>query len=262
MSNARFAYVFYATNDVYALGALVAIKQLKHLQVQDEIEFVILHLSLSDHILVKIEEMEVIAKPVSPLNFYSPDNHYKDCLIKLRVFHLIQYDRIVFLDADSLPLKNLDHLFTLPFKESIAAPRAYWLPQPFITSLLLVVNPSLILWNQVQKYFETAEENNLYDMDIVNYAFKDEIHFLPDTYACLNTEWEDQNRPFYFDSPEHNYDEEIKVVHFSALGKPWSHHPTDVPNLRPQAHPIFYKLWLDWWKIYASLFDQDFIIKE
>ena len=60
----------------------------------------------------------------------------------------------------------------------IAAPRAYWLQKPFVTSLLLVVKPSLRLWNRVKQHFGNALEKQFYDMDIINLEFKDEIYVL------------------------------------------------------------------------------------
>jgi len=189
------------------------------------------------------------------LPYYLDGDYFKDCLIKLRIFQLTQYDRIVYLDADSIPLKSLDHLFSLPFNEMIAAPRAYWLPQPFVTSLLLVVKPSLMMWNRVKQHFGTAFEKRDYDMDIINLEFKDEIYYLPDEYGCLNSEWEDKDFTYHFGNPEKN-SEKIKVVHFSALGKPWFYHPDKVDYLRPNAHPRFRILWEKWWST------RDQIIKE
>jgi len=154
-----------------------------------------------------------------------------------------------------MPLQSLDHLFTLSFREQMAAPRAYWLPQPFVTSLLLVVAPSPGMWNRVERHFGTAYENKHYDMDIINLEFGEETFYLPDEYACLNSEWEDVERPFHFGDPEDSY-ERIQVVHFTALGKPWWYHPDTVRRLRPRAHPIFYDLWERWWLLREQLIEE------
>ena len=37
-------------------------------------------------------------------------------LTKLHVFRLTQYSKIIFLDADVLPVRPLSHLFTLPYE--------------------------------------------------------------------------------------------------------------------------------------------------
>jgi FkbM family methyltransferase len=244
-SKNRFAYVFYATDDKYAIAVLVAAMLLKEIGVRDDIDFVLLHLPIKNYILYTMHQMDINTIQVQKLPRVH-NNYFRYCLIKLKIFTLFHYDRVIFLDADTLPLKNLDHLFTKPVSEPISAPRAYWLPQPFVTSLLLVVKPSLELWKRAEQHFDTAFEKKYYDMDIINFEFKNEINFLPDEYGCLNSEWEDINTPFHFGDPEKNFDK-INVVHFTALGKPWSYHPKMVRKLRPNAHPIFYDLWEKWW---------------
>ena len=194
-----------------------------------------------------MQDMGIITQEVEPLRFVY-GKYYRDCLMKLRIFQLIQYHRIVFMDTDTMPLNSLDHLFDLPVPIDIAAPRAYWLKQKCVTSFLLVVRPSLEMWNRVQKHFESAFEKRYYDMDIINLEFKDEMWFLPDEYGCLNSEWESMDGPFHFGPPEESY-RSIKIVHFSAVGKPWFYCPEKVRQLRPHAHPNFYDLWETWWKM-------------
>jgi len=154
-----------------------------------------------------------------------------------------------------MPVKNLDHLFSLSFDEVIAAPRAYWLKQPWVSSLLLVIKPSLSLWHRAEQHFKAAGQKKLYDMDIINIEFKKEIYYLPDEYGCLNSEWEDKNSACHFENPEKSY-KDIYLVHFSALGKPWFYHPDKILLLRPNAYPGFYILWKKWWAL------RDLIIKE
>lgn len=255
----RFAYTFYATNDAYAIAVLVVVKQLKLLGARNDVDFVVLHLSISKYIQAKMDEMGIITKKVDPLR-YTYGMYYRDCLIKLKIFQLIEYERVVFLDADSIPLKNIDELFTLSFMEDIAAPHAYFFHKPFVTSLLLVVKPSIEMWNRVEKHFESAFEKKFYDMDIINLEFKDEIYFLPDEYACLNSEWAKKEKNFHFGDPDTSL-KKIKIVHFSELGKPWYYRPKKVKRLRPNAHPIFYDLWEKWWAIRSEILKERFKLK-
>jgi len=41
-------------------------------------------------------------------------NNWKNCFTKYKLFDLTEYDKIVFLDADIMVLKNLDDLFDKP----------------------------------------------------------------------------------------------------------------------------------------------------
>ncbi len=246
----HFAYVFYATNNTYAVAALVAIAFLKDLKPRDDIDLVVLHLPIASHILATMQRMGVFAKQVG----YLPlgPHPFKDSLIKFRIFEQFQYRRVVFLDADTLPLANLDHLFDLDFGEAVAAPRAYWLDQPCATSLLLVVKPSLSMWERVERHLETASVRLLADMEIVNLEFLNDIYYLPDEYACLNSEWEDRDAPHHFGVPSATH-RTVKLMHFTALGKPWSYSPAKVRRLRPNADPVFYDYWERWWRVREQL---------
>ena len=244
-SGNRLAHAFYATDDQYAVAVLVAAKLMRQFSSRQDIDFVVLHLNVSGYLLAMMREIGMITKRVAPLPIVF-NSYFRHCLVKLRILQLLQYDRVVFLDSDAIPLESLDCLFELPIKGDVAAPIAYWLPQPFATSLLMVAKPSSLAWNRVVQHFDTAYEMNYYDMDIVNAEFKNEMCYLPETFACLNSEWEDVDGPFHFGDPKTSF-QEIKVVHFSALGKPWFYEPIEVEQLRPHAHPTFYWLWERWW---------------
>ena len=71
----------------------------------------------------------------------SGDPVWAQSLTKLHLFGLTQYKRLIYLDADGLVLRNMDHLFSLP-DAPVAMPRAYWLSQPRMCNALAVVQPS------------------------------------------------------------------------------------------------------------------------
>ncbi|MGA7872175.1 MAG: glycosyltransferase [Candidatus Binatus sp.] len=243
----RFAYVFYATDDAYAAGAIIAATALRRTGAGRDIGFVFIYHGVSPAMVTRARHANFILREVEPLRF-TRGKYYRDCLTKLRIFQLVEYERVVFIDSDSLPLQNLDHLFTLPFAQTIAAPRAYWTRQFKATSLLLVVTPSMGNWDRVQRHFASAFEKRLYDMNIINLEFDDEIHFLADEYGCLNSEWCSATGPFYFGDAERAR-RMAMLVHFSHLGKPWFWRPEDAYRLLPTAHPIFHDLWADWWDL-------------
>ncbi len=57
-------------------------------------------------------------------------------LTKLHVFRLMQYEKIIFLDADVLPVRPLSHLFTLPHEFS-AVPDIGW-PDIFNSGVMVL----------------------------------------------------------------------------------------------------------------------------
>jgi xylan alpha-glucuronosyltransferase len=248
----RFAYAFYATNDAYAVAALVFARLLQQLGIRRDVDLLTLHLRVSRPLVEAMTAVGITPRRVPRLGSRSASplrlarrSPFRDSLTKLRVFELAEYDRVVFADVDAIPLKPLDYLFELPLSTAIAAPSAYWLPQPFWTSALLVLEPSNAPWSRVSRHLETTRGDRHYDMDVVNAEFAGEIDTLPAEVFCLNSEWEDQSRPGYFPEPIDAFSR-VSVVHFTALGKPWSFSPEEVRRLRPNAHPVFYDLWETW----------------
>jgi len=231
----RRAYAFYATNNTYAIAVIVFVHLLKRLGVPDAVDVVVLHLPLSARVLTVMRDMGIVTRQVTaPKSLHS--SNYRDCLLKLRIFELTDYDRVVYMETDAIPLRRLDSLLTFPFDEPVAAPVAHWLPQPFWNSFLLVVKPSDDLAARVSRHFESAAANKHYDMDIVNAEFAGEIRTLLQEFAWLDSEWEDRRLASVFSDPD-AAGTDVSLVQFTALGKPWSFSPDQVRRLRPDAHP-------------------------
>lgn len=87
---------------------------------------------------------------VEAVNAEAPDRHWLHSLTKLRAFQEWGYDHVVYFDADATPQTNLDHLFYLP-PAPLYAPNAYWLPQSFFASTLLVIEPNNATYDDMIK---------------------------------------------------------------------------------------------------------------
>jgi len=123
----------------------------------------------------------------------------------------------------------MDELFFLP-TTPVAMPRAYWLDRFFLSSLLVVIEPSEESWQRVQSAMENHEGND-YDMEILNKVFGNSALVIPPRrYALLTQTFghQDDEREAYLGSPSEEWNarevlEESKFVHFSdwPLPKPW-----------------------------------------
>ena len=159
-----------------------------------------------------------------------------DSFSKLYFSHLTQYDRVVYLELDCLVLKNLDHLFDIsPFPSTIAAPRAYWLPQPFFQSGgPLVIDPSDSTKKKFDEILSTPKSGYAGDMDWMNEQFKDSAVLLDGFYALLVGEWikGDGIQGFFgkkFSKTPREIMDMAVSVHFIANNKPWG---TTLDSLR------------------------------
>ncbi|KAI4620842.1 hypothetical protein J4E83_005204 [Alternaria metachromatica] len=112
----------------------------------------------------------------------------------------------------------------------LAMPRAYWLEQFFLSSQLIVIEPSEDSWQRVQSAMEHHEGHD-YDMDILNKVFGASTSVIPHRrYDLLTGEFRHQidQHEAYLGSPTERWNgrdavKEAKFVHFSdwPLPKPW-----------------------------------------
>lgn len=254
-----FAYVFYATDDVYACSALI---NAIHLRTTLNTAHPIYLLATSSVQQEYIERFtargfNVIISPAPPI--HTMMDYYDGSLLKLMAFGMYNFvphlRRVIIMDSDQLVLKNLDHLFHLP-SISLAAPRAYWLNDEKhihpLTSALMVIEQSPEIWAVVEEGLRTIAPE-VYDMDLVQALFGDSALVLPGHYTTLNSHWEAWDLPNWFtghgSGPETVPDYErswestdvrfqdlwrqVAVLHYTARGKPWSW--TGIP-LQKNAH--------------------------
>jgi len=155
--------------------------------------------------------------------------------VKLRLWQLEEFERVVFLDADTLVIRNIDRLFGYP--EFAAAPNLYESLIDFhrLNSGVFVARPALRTFEQM---LATLEEPGRFwrrtDQTFLE-AFFPEWHGLPYIYNTLQYVW--FNLPALWDWAH------IHVIHYQ-YEKPWeSPHPR-----REQLAPLIET----WWQVYAT----------
>ncbi|GIY39491.1 glycogenin-1 [Caerostris extrusa] len=121
MENGNFAFVTLATDDFYGSGALVLGHSLKLVQTKAKL-VVLITTGISARVVDKLRKRPELGVT----------------LTKLHCWNLTQFSKCVFLDADTLVLKNCDELFEKP--ELSAAPDVGW-PDCF-NSGVFVYQPS------------------------------------------------------------------------------------------------------------------------
>lgn len=197
LADEDFAYVFYATTNLYACSALVNIHRLRHLFQTRHPTYLLVSADVSAPYRATFEEdygVTIIEHEPPPL-VPGGAPYYRDVMLKLIGFKLHHWAprlrRIILLDSDQLVLQSLDHLFTqVPEDVEVAAPNAYWLlDEPIATSAMMVVSLSEPLWQRLNHSL-TNLVGDTYDMDLINAEFKDDMMLLPGNYVTLNSHWE------------------------------------------------------------------------
>jgi hypothetical protein len=282
-----FSYVFYATNDDYACSALVNVQRLQTLFRTTARIVLLATSSVSDPFLTafRSRNVTVFIHEAPPLADNSVE-YYQDVLLKLVSFKLHHFDpslkRILVLDADQLILRPLDDVFGFP-EVDVAAPRAYWVGKEAASSTFMLVMLSERLWRRIEVAMREIKSDK-YDMDLINEVLGWEMMLLPGHYAAINSHWEVSDIPTWFRDVDellttsafapnstnattfneerekaslfkmlYRVYEQASVLHFFALGKPWSYTIEQVHQEKPDAHPLFAEQFLTWRTTAAEL---------
>jgi alpha-N-acetylglucosamine transferase len=187
---------------------------------------------------------------------------------KLRVWELTGCERVVFLDADMLVLRNMDELFTLDLGDyalaachacrcnpnQIASYPASWQPehchytwqerqQPVPANLdlylnggFLVLKPDEAVFRQLQEKVTAIDDLRRYpfsEQDLLNEVFAGRWLPLPYIYNALKT--------LPFQHPQMWHADEVKNLHY-ILAKPWKRDLYQ-PEMERDRYYALDKLW-------------------
>ncbi|KAF9814195.1 hypothetical protein IEO21_05264 [Rhodonia placenta] len=144
-------------------------------------------------------------------------------LTKLHVFRLTQYTKIIFLDADVLPIRPLSHLFTIPH-EFAAVPDVGW-PDIF-NSGVLVLTPGQDKFNDLTSLLLTKGTWDGGDQGLLNEWRGGDWHRLSFTYNTTPT------AAYTYAPAYERFGSQISAIHFIGPHKPWSSIPFRAPGTK------------------------------
>ncbi|KAL7753503.1 glycogenin glucosyltransferase [Sorochytrium milnesiophthora] len=162
---------------------------------------------------------------------------------KLHVWRLTQFDKIVFLDADVLVLRNIDELFE--YDELSAAPDCGW-PNIF-NSGVFVAQPSIDTFTSLLAHLESRGSFDGGDQGLLNQYFSDwattPSRHIPFTFNVTPT-------TVYSYAPAYRYfRQDVRVLHFIGSDKPWKWHRFSDGTMmqRPGANSDLLEMVSWWW---------------
>ena len=255
----RHAYVFLDIGFDFKCQLNVQLRALNMTGVKEGIDIVVM---TQDAELLKAAIPEYVVVQQVPHAVTRGSFQWKTSYDKLLWSTLTLYDRIVFIEIDDFILGNLDHLFEYsPFLTTFAAPRAYWMKQPYIQTGPVVGDPSLL---SVQRHFrhvlyERYNRNLDGDNDWTNLEFIDAAPILHGFYALLISEWIPGDPVYNYWGAEFNMTPAqvyatAKLVHFISPGhKPWH---VDLPTLmvkHPTAPAEYFEIYRRWYALQEAV---------
>ncbi|OZJ05359.1 hypothetical protein BZG36_01532 [Bifiguratus adelaidae] len=168
---------------------------------------------------------------------------------KLQIWKQTQYTKVVYLDADTLPLCNIDDLFER--EELSACADAGW-PDNF-NSGVFVARPSTETFEALVNFassdgsFDGADQG-LLNAFFSNWSTSTSDHRIPFTYNAT------PNAVYSYRPAFHRYRKNIKVIHFIGADKPWfSPRPTSDAAADDGGYEGMVS---KWWKVWRQSFGE------
>ncbi|XP_077199441.1 glycogenin-2 isoform X4 [Paroedura picta] len=252
------AFVTLGTNDAYCHGALVLGQSLRNHRTSRMLAILItpqvsrvMRAGLSNVFDTVVDVDEIDSKDAVRLALLKRPE-LGVTFTKLHCWTLTQYNKCVFMDADTLVLCNVDELFDR--EEFSAAPDSGW-PDCF-NSGVFVFRPSLKTFELLLKFanecgsFDGGDQG-LLNMFFSDWATMDISKHLPFLYNLSSS-------AIYTYAPAFRYfGKDAKVVHFLGSAKPWSYKYNletktvieDCSTSLSESQRPFLELW---WEMYSS----------
>uniref|UniRef100_A0A0A9XQS4 glycogenin glucosyltransferase n=3 Tax=Lygus hesperus TaxID=30085 RepID=A0A0A9XQS4_LYGHE len=222
MSNTGQAWVTLATNDSYALGALVLAQSLKRNNTIHQLA-VLITPGVSPAMREALSSAFDVVKEVDVLDSQDAANlallarpDLGVTFTKLHCWNLTQYTKCVFLDADTLVIKNCDELFERD--ELSAAPDAGW-PDCFNSGVFVFIPSentfkSLLDFALTHGSFDGGDQG-LLNMFFGDWATSDITKHLPFVYNMVAT------ATYSYLPAFKAFGGNVKIAHFIGSSKPW-----------------------------------------
>ncbi|KAG1054076.1 hypothetical protein G6F43_003887 [Rhizopus delemar] len=216
------AFITLVATDAYAPGALIIAHRLRELGSKKD-KVCLVTPNVSGHVQTLLSKLYVVI-PVNTLR----SNDYGNLELlgrpdlditftKIHLWSLTQYSKIVFLDADTLPLQNIDSLFDRP--SFSAAPDAGW-PDCF-NSGVFVAKPSKKIHSDLLQLAAKEGSFDGGDQGLLNTYFsswpKTPFHRLPFTFNTTPT------AQYGYAPAQIQYGNNIHIAHFIGQNKPWKY---------------------------------------
>lgn len=194
----------------------------------------------------KIRIIKRIRNPRAEKKTYNEYNYSK-----FRLWQLTDYDKIIFIDADIIVLRNLDLLFHFP--QMSATGNDIWI----FNSGIMVIEPSNCTFRILMSKRKEIVSYNGGDQGFLNEVYvwwhrlPRRVNFLKNFWANTTLEASFKNHLFGADPPK------LYAIHYLGL-KPWACYRDydcnwDIGNQRVYASDVAHERW---WKLHDSMDDK------
>lgn len=235
MENKKYSYVSLLTDDSYVYGIILLHTSLQKVQSKYPLHVLITEdvCNASREILNQLDITYELVDKIKIPDIINNHNRassmalavtWENCWTKLKIYNLTQFDKIVFLDADILVLKNLDHLFDKPHMTSALDGEYFnlWPGWDHFNSGVLVIEPSYEEYKSILEYGYSLKTEDLpdytfADQELLNFYYKD----WPNHYELHLNKYYDIFPPYVETQQLEDLKDNTYFVHYVGR-KPWA----------------------------------------
>ncbi|KAL9567453.1 hypothetical protein ACKAV7_008403 [Fusarium commune] len=175
----RYGYFTLLTNDEYVTAALVLVQSLNHTKTNLPLCILVVENEIGNSNMIELRRTFDQVISIEKIAGVRNDNlktigrpDLQDTLTKLQVWSQTQFDRILFLDTDTLVLSNLDHLFELPPTIELAACPDLGFSDCFNSGVMLL-KPSSSTYSELRLFASETASFDGGDQGLLNICFGD-----------------------------------------------------------------------------------------
>ena len=228
----NYSYVTLLTEDTYTYGVILLIQSMKKVNTKYPLHVLVTE-DVSTPVLEIFDQLKITYSLVDKIKIPNSIHEYncsinprtagiwEYCYTKFHIFNQTQFDKIIFLDADIMLQKNIDHLFDCPHMTAALDGEYYniWPDWPHFNSGCIVIEPSNTLYNNILKFASEYDERPGYivaDQEILNFYFKE----WPDQQELHLNKYYNIFAPYINPKDEEDIDENGYFIHYIGR-KPW-----------------------------------------
>lgn len=178
------AYITVITGEQYFLGLKVLVWSLKRTKTTIPI-YALVPVQMDSKLKQRIRKLgiNIIEKcPIEITGLQKEENlsqNWNETFFKLHIANLTQFKKIIYLDADMLILKNIDHLFEYPSLSATVSGKAVHPEWKEFNSGIMVLEPNNIIFENLLRCIDSAIERKQKmkfgygDQDVFNEYYSD-----------------------------------------------------------------------------------------
>ena len=229
----NYSYMTLLSDDSYIFGIILLDESLKRVNTQYPLE-VLVTSNVSAPILNILDQRQLKYKIIQPLKFDQLFKHniainnrfaknWVFTMTKFELFKMTDFDKLIFLDADIMVLKNLDHLFNKPHLTAAIDGEYFniWPDNPHFNAGLLVIEPNIEEYNNLINFvtnfsIDSTTTTCIADQEILNAYYN---QWITSTDLHLN-KYYNIFAPYIQDNQVEDIKQNAYFIHFIGR-KPW-----------------------------------------